>query len=102
MNERPLTASFLLQFLLASYLMGFGNAEIKGCNEMINFMDNRTDYNTDCWMCGNLSINGNQNWNDPNRGNRTSFLFTNVFLPAVLVRFYFVTFSIIRGDIYNF
>ena len=102
MKERPFTASFLLQFLLASYLMRFGNAEIKGCNDMINFIDNSTDYNKDCWMCGNLSINGGYDGYDPHRGNRTNFLFTNVFLPAALVRFYFVIFSIIRGDIYNF
>ena len=53
-------------------------------------------------MCGNLSINGAKDPYSLLPGNRTSFLFTNVFLPAALVRFYFVIFSIIRGDIYNF
>ena len=69
---------------------------------MINFIDNSTVTDTDCWMCGNLSINGANDGYNLLPGNRTSFLFTNVFLPAALVRFYFVIFSIIRGDIYNF
>ena len=51
MNETTLGGLFWLQYLLASYLMLFGNGDILGCNNSPNrgLLEN-------CRWCGDLSI----------------------------------------------